>query len=146
VATAAQLFIDPAADASGNYHLLTNAGAINTGTNQFAPMDDLDGLARPVGAQVDIGAYEWRPAALTGDFNGDGQVDAADYIVWRKTVGTPSGYNEWRANFGRMAGSVSAGASPSRAAVPEPAAILIVLTALLAGLHRRRRAISPRAH
>jgi parallel beta-helix repeat protein len=138
VATAAQLFINPAADASGNYRLLTDAGAINTGTNQFAPTDDLDGLLRPFGAQVDIGAYEWRPAALAGDYNGDSQVDAADYVVWRKTDSTPSGYDQWRTNFGRMPGSGSAGASPSRAAIPEPAGILMVLTASLAGLHCRR--------
>jgi parallel beta-helix repeat protein len=145
VATAAQLFVNPAADASGNYHLLTNAGAINTGTNQFAPSDDLDGLLRPVGAQVDIGAYEWRPASLAGDYNGDGAVDAADYVVWRKTDGTPSGYNEWRANFGSIVGAASR-AAPIRSprlgeptsAVPEPAGIFMLLAASLAGLHHRR--------
>jgi hypothetical protein len=26
--------------------------------------------------------------ALPGDYNGDGTVDAADYVVWRKTLGT----------------------------------------------------------
>ena len=25
--------------------------------------------------------------AVTGDYNGDGAVDAADYVVWRKNVG-----------------------------------------------------------
>jgi parallel beta-helix repeat protein len=121
VATASQLFINPAADASGNYRLLTDAGAINTGTNLLAPNDDLDGLLRPVGAQVDIGAYEWRPASLAGDYNGDGAVDAGDFVVWRKTDGTPSGYNQWRTNFG-----VTATAAGSlAAAIPEPNAIVI---------------------
>jgi hypothetical protein len=55
---------------------------------------------------------------IPGDFNLDRAVDAADYVVWRKTDGTPAGYNEWRANFGWMAGSASGSAS---AAVPEPA-------------------------
>ena len=25
--------------------------------------------------------------SLTGDYNGDGTVDAADYVVWRKSIG-----------------------------------------------------------
>ena len=35
-----------------------------------------------------------------GDFNSDGTVDAADYVVWRKTINTPTAYDTWRANFG----------------------------------------------
>ncbi len=41
------------------------------------------------------------PASLAGDFNDDGIVDAADYVVWRNEIGTPAGYDMWRANFGR---------------------------------------------
>ena len=42
--------------------------------------------------------------ALPGDFNDDGTVDAADYVVWRKTDGTQIGYDTWRAHFGETAG------------------------------------------
>ena len=55
---------------------------------------------------------------LTGDYNGDGKVDAADYVVWRKnpaSFGGQQGYDDWRANFGAMAGG---GASVSTAGVP----------------------------
>ena len=46
------------------------------------------------------------PAApgIPGDFNFDGFVDAADYVTWRKTDGTPAGYNVWRTHFGQPAG------------------------------------------
>jgi len=44
--------------------------------------------------------------ALSGDFNHDGAVNAADYVVWRKTDGASADYNLWRTNFGK---SVSAG-------------------------------------
>ena len=36
-----------------------------------------------------------------GDFNNDGRVDTTDYVVWRKTDGTPVGYSAWRNTFGR---------------------------------------------
>jgi hypothetical protein len=68
------------------------------------------------------------PGGNPADFNGDLVVDAADYVVWRKTDGTQNGYNLWRTNFGRTSGSGSTlGASSS---VPEPgtAALLMLCT------------------
>jgi len=47
-------------------------------------------------------------AAPTGDFNGDGSVNAADYVAWRKMNGTLAQYNAWRANFGRTLGTGAA--------------------------------------
>ena len=50
--------------------------------------------------------------AVTGDFNGDGKVDAADYVVWRKNPGgiyTQNDRTTWRANFGQTA----SGSAPS---------------------------------
>jgi hypothetical protein len=75
-------------------------------------------------------------AKLPGDYNGNGIVDAADYPVWRKGLGTTylqAHYDIWRANFGATAGS-GAGAhasSPSSAAVPEPTSIVLLAAALL---------------
>jgi hypothetical protein len=68
--------------------------------------------------RVGIISYVTGPDALPGDFNEDGKVDAADYVVWRKTDGSQAGYNDWRTNFGRTAGS-GAGLAAT-AAVPEP--------------------------
>ena len=67
-------------------------------------------------------------ANLDGDYNSDGRVDAADYVVWRKTDGTQTEYDTWRANFGRTVGN----GSQSDATVPEPsAAVLFVLGATI---------------
>ena len=35
-----------------------------------------------------------------GDFNHNGTVDAADYVVWRHNSGSAVDYNLWRAHFG----------------------------------------------
>jgi hypothetical protein len=74
--------------------------------------------------------------ALDGDFNGDGKVDAADYVVWRRNGGTLAEYNLWRANFGAMSGS---GNGLSNAAVPEPSAFALAAFALAAAIGFRRR-------
>ena len=75
--------------------------------------------------------------AVAGDFNGDGSVDAADYVVWRKGEQSQDDYNDWRMNFGVGTGS----GSLAGAAVPEPAAIIqfvVAIAAFLAGAGRRR--------
>jgi hypothetical protein len=72
-----------------------------------------------------------------GDFNEDGFVDAADYVVWRKNPGNfpPNAYDTWRANFGNPPGSGSSLGGNSQ--VPEPATIGLVLFAGLALVARR---------
>jgi len=46
-------------------------------------------------------------APIAGDFNHDGSVDAADYVVWRKFGGFQASYGAWRANFGSPAATGS---------------------------------------
>jgi hypothetical protein len=74
---------------------------------------------------------------LTGDYNGDGTVDAADYVVWRKNPanygGDPAGYDTWRAHFGQATGS----GSLSEAAVPEPSTHVFAIFVLGAVFWRR---------
>jgi len=86
------------------------------------------------------------PAApgLDGDYNNDGTVNAADYVLWRNVVGTSTDlpndpnpvpidadqYNTWRANFGKP---LSGGGS----AVPEPSSLMLVVIGL--GLVSPRR-------
>ncbi|MFA6435508.1 MAG: choice-of-anchor Q domain-containing protein, partial [Elusimicrobiales bacterium] len=56
-------FVNFKADGSGDYHLSAASPAIDKGTNQGAPADDYDGVARPQGAAFEIGAYEYVPSA-----------------------------------------------------------------------------------
>jgi hypothetical protein len=67
---------------------------------------------------------------LQGDYNLNGRVDSADYVVWRNSNGTQAAYNVWRANFG--ASSTGSGSATGLSAVPEPScAGLIVVVAFL---------------
>ncbi len=79
------------------------------------------------------------PAGLVGDFNHDGKVDAADYVVWRKTSPLDeSGYNDWRTNFSMSAAASSAGFGGG-GTVPEPAGGLLMLVAILVSSSVRYR-------
>lgn len=78
---------------------------------------------------------------LAGDFNLDGGVDGADYVVWRKTMsGDQSAYDVWRANFGRTAGGGAAlgGTDSAQTAIPEPATSLLALSAVVYFVVRRK--------
>jgi PEP-CTERM motif len=75
---------------------------------------------------------------LAGDYNRDGSVNAADYVVWRKTDGSQQGYNTWRANFGRSSGQ---GALSQTAAVPEPTAAVLVFSSVIALRFFQRRVV-----
>jgi hypothetical protein len=101
--------------------------------------------ARITGADDTIQLYELLLSVVTllpGDFNNDGTVDAADYVVWRKTnAGNAQGYTDWRANFGEGMGTDggSAGASPSDVGVPEPATPVLLMFAVAGWCVRRCR-------
>jgi hypothetical protein len=46
---------------SAHYRLTAASPAIDAGTATVAPRSDFDGVHRPQGRRVDIGAFEWRP-------------------------------------------------------------------------------------
>jgi phospholipase/lecithinase/hemolysin len=80
---------------------------------------------------------------LPGDFNDDGAVDAADYVVWRQGLGTiytQDDFDTWRANFGQTAGGRASSNSP--ASVPEPAAASILLATVAIATLRRKLGVS----
>jgi hypothetical protein len=56
IAEPAQLFVNPGA---GNYHLLSNSPAVDTGVELTEVTHDLEGNPRPSGSAYDIGAYEY---------------------------------------------------------------------------------------
>jgi hypothetical protein len=137
-----------------------------TGSSRVANNASISlGAAFNAGAARDLvfryGTVAGAAAPQSGDYNNNGVVDAADYVVWRKnlnqsvtlpndsTPGTvsPEDYNVWRANFGLS--SEPTGPSTlfrgfvryvgAAAAIPEPGSILLVGIGLAAMLVSRRR-------
>lgn len=54
-------FVAPAAF---DLHLLPGSPAVDTGSSDLAPALDIEGIARPQGAGVDLGAYEWHDPSV----------------------------------------------------------------------------------
>jgi hypothetical protein len=82
--------------------------------------------------------FEGAPIPIPpGDYNNNYVVDAADYVVWRKTDGTPTNYDIWRANFGQAAGAGAAMESVGNASIPEPQTFAILLGGIVALFLRR---------
>jgi beta-glucanase (GH16 family) len=70
-------------------------------------------------------------SSVAGDFNSNDSVDAADYVVWRKTDGGTDSYGQWRANYG---GTPLTGGALARSSttspmevVPEPATVVLLM-------------------
>jgi hypothetical protein len=88
------------------------------------------------------------PPGLTGDYNNNGIVDAADYVIWRKKSGTnaslpndsiggtigPAHYDQWRAHFGQTLSGSGSSLGSGAAAVPEPSVgITLMIAFVMAG-------------
>jgi hypothetical protein len=92
-------------------------------------------------------AYEtnllFSTSALVGDYNHDGAVDSADYLVWRKSgINGQQGFVDWRSNFGKSTPGfgVSIPGDTLAAQVPEPTTwITMAIGALLVHLSGRSR-------
>ena len=112
-------------------------------TLYISDMSPTGALGAPQAGTGKIYAVRSLVPELPGDYNGDGAVDAADYVAWRKSEGTfhellndPIGgmigsahYDQWRANFGATAGS----GSLAQAAAPEPGSAVLFFFGLALG-------------
>jgi len=117
------------------FTILDATNIVNNGLSLDGPAADLFNLI--VGASSVI--LEAINAGVPGDFNGDGFVDSADYVVWRKSPGTAEGYQAWLANFGYPPDEGTAAATHS--VVPEPtAATLLGMACAIIPLAVRRAA------
>jgi hypothetical protein len=86
---------------------------------------------------------------IPADYNVNGAVDAADYVLWRNggplqneiaTLGSidAADYAAWRARYGNYAGSGAGNTFSAGSSVPEPTALSLVGIAALLTRGRRR--------
>ena len=123
---------------------LFTASATEDLTGRYTTTDGLVNLLKVEFVTESVG--------VTGDYNNDGKVNAADYTVWRNKLNTSAtlpndstpgtvtvaDYNVWKANYGTSAGSGGGGLAGSE--VPEPNTAYFALTAIaaIATIHGRR--------
>jgi hypothetical protein len=96
-----------------------------------------------------------KPAPVPGDYNNNGEVDAADFTVWRDQLGqsttlpnsdptdadnevTQAEFNFWKSQFGVGGGSGS-GTALDGARVPEPTSLALLAAGFGALVSLRRR-------
>jgi hypothetical protein len=133
------------------YNLSGTHGSVLTGTNAVVHLIasdvylDLTFTSWTAGNNGGFSYVRAEPPAATGDYNGNGRVDASDYVLWRHSSGqnpAPVGvaadgnvngmidsgdYTFWRTRFG----NVVSGSGAIAAAVPESASLSLALQLIL---------------
>lgn len=108
-------------------------------------------ISKLTGGGASTGFQVIEITGITGDYNANDVIDAADYGLWRKnantgnvlindpiggTIGAPQ-YSQWRTRYGQ--GSAGSGSVVSTAAVPEPlSAIQVMLVSVMLSIRHRR--------
>jgi GH35 family endo-1,4-beta-xylanase len=109
------------------------------------------------GQTIDLSLLKGTPAyslvVSPGDYNGDGTVNAADYTVWRNTLGSADDlradgngnlviddgdFQIWKSAFGTIYGPGAGAAGHAGSEVPEPATMVLWLVGCAAIFARRR--------
>ncbi|MBN2559922.1 MAG: hypothetical protein JXQ75_03205, partial [Phycisphaerae bacterium] len=120
-----------------NLDLVTYEDLWDAGLLQFNGLSGLDG--ETFGDYFTVtGVYNAANYTLTadvglpGDFDGDGDVDGADFLMWQRGESpsplSTSDLDDWKANFG----TIPSAGTTNTLAVPEPAALFLLMLAMAA--------------
>jgi endonuclease I len=153
VGAAGSLVLDP--DANQGFTATFDTSSIGMFSATYTLMfsdEDMPGALNSSLTLTLTGAVE--AALLAGDYNDDGFVDAADYTVWRnslggagtllnetETIGTVDGddYLAWKANYGMSINPGSGGLSQVAISVPEPSFLALASIAVILSATTYRR-------
>jgi hypothetical protein len=127
------------------------------GADAIATANQVPGTVVSVDRDVFAGTTAQLNALLVhnvaGDYNHDGVVDAADYVVWRSSLGSAvnlaadgnndevvnqADYTFWRSHLGATSGSGSGSDLGAQGGVPEPTALMLFAFGGIAMASRRR--------
>lgn len=152
-----QLLVDGGVALAGKLAVsLVNLGGgalVPVAGDEFTIITATDGISGTFESLLAPAGYNWGLdygadavtlfVGISGDYNDDGTVNAADFSLWRDTLGAVGSslaadgdgdgsvdvddFNVWKNHFGQSLGSGS-----GAAAVPEPASCVVLLLAILA--------------
>jgi hypothetical protein len=124
--------------ADGTYNVSFTGGGFAT----FATTATVTG-----GLNVKVDDLVTAALTLLGDYNQNGVVDSADYVIWRKNFGSATAlpnddtagvgnddYTRWRTRFGNTLAGSGAGV-----AIPEPGSVSILMIAVGIAMTVNRR-------
>jgi hypothetical protein len=121
----------------GSYDVLTALDIIDNGLDFTGPAGWSFEIVSGGNGEI-LRLVQGAVPVLTGDHNQDGVVDAADYVMWRKTdVNGATGYSDWVEQFGQSA--PGSGGQSRSGQVPEPAAALLIAMGWFAVASQRGR-------
>jgi hypothetical protein len=130
-----------------SYDLLTATSIVDSGISFSGPTGWSYQIVTGGNGQI-LRAVQSGPVGVPGDYNNNGTVDAADYVLWRNggplqnEINTPgtvdsTDYDAWRANFGKPGSGSGTGLNAGQ--VPEPTAVVLMLLGLVAAFSSRRQ-------
>ena len=141
--------------AGDSFEILTSGALVDSGL-ALATGGDNDLFTLDVDTGTGTVTLVSAVVPLVGDYNDDGIVDAADYTVWRDTLGSTTDlrangddtgasagiideadYVAWKTNFGATSGAGSSGVIGG--SVPEPASGTLAIAGLLISLSLGRK-------
>jgi len=137
--------LEPGFSPSGSYTVVTSSGALDISGLVLDNSDTGTFTLGTFGSSVVVTVVG---AGVSGDYNGDGTVNAADYTVYRDNLGgdasvlrgngsgaatvVQADYELWKQNFGNSG-------TGRGTAVPEPACSCLALLAAAMGLLLRHK-------
>lgn len=142
--------------AGQSFNILTAAGGIDGSFDT----NNLPALAGGLyfNLAYTLTAINLSVAGILGDYNKSGALDAADYVLWRKTISQsgpalaadgnnngvidPADFTIWRTNYGAQAAASGTGLTST---IPEPTSIILVALSLcLVAMRSRARPTNSR--
>jgi hypothetical protein len=125
----------------------SDGSSVNLFASMIGPWMYVRGGTQPPPGSADFFQYQIRMLARSrpfADFNDDGQVDSADFVLARNRAAGGTDIHDWREQFGEVVPDVAAmdrqlsAAVGSGSSIPEPSSLALLVIGTLLGCRRVR--------